>query len=312
MSRRWRGRSAAGALSLLACACGPGMPGAPAALPHVERVEPAGTGVPTTVAQASVTFSAPVSPEGLVDGRRMVLVPAAAERDAVEAVDSEAGAIELPGSVPGRIALEAGDTRAVLRLEKPLHALVPYALVIGSRLRSADGRAVLDAEGRQRATVGSFQTGPAGGPPARPVIAQLRVDAETPEAAGEYVVVQNRGSGVLDLYGHRLEKRGPSGGVSSCALGEGEVAPGKLALLVGGAYDQRYALPDGTAVLACGSTALLGGLANDRFPSLRLLDPSGAVLSTAGAGGGPVCAIVLRVDLDGPDEPGNWGCVETD
>jgi hypothetical protein len=144
------------------------------------------------------------------------------------------------------------------------------------------------------------------------VIAQLRVDAETPEAGGEYVVVQNRGSGPLDLYGHRLEKRGTGGGVSSCVLGEGEVAPGGLALLVGGSYDQRYSLPGGTAVLSCGAAALLGGLANDRFPSLRLLDPAGSALSTAGAGGGPVCAIVLRVDLDGPDEPGNWGCVESD
>ncbi len=126
------------------------------------------------------------------------------------------------------------------------------------------------------------------------------------------MVIQNRGSGVLDLYGHRLEKRGPSGGVTSCVLGEGEVAQGNLALLVGGAYDQRYALPEGTAVLPCGSTALLGGLANDRFPALTLLDPSGAVLSTAGAAGGPVCAILLRTDLDGPDQPGNWGCVESD
>ena len=45
---------------------------------------------------------------------------------------------------------------------------------------------------------------------------------------------------------------------------------------------------------------------------LRLIDPIGAELSTAGAGGGPVCAIVLRVDLDGPDAPGNWECVASD
>jgi hypothetical protein len=288
------------------------MPDAPGALPHVVQVEPTGTDVATSLVEASVTFSAPVSPGGLSDGRRMVLVPASAEHEAVKAVDSDAGAVGLEGSVPGRITLEEGGKRAVLALEAPLHPLVPYSVVVGSKLRSVQGKAVLDAEGRERATVGNFQTGPASGPPARPVIAQIRVDAETPEAGGEYVAVLNRGTGPLDLYGHRLEKLGASGSVASCVLGEGEVAPGKLALLVGGAYDQRYTLPVGAAVLSCGSKALVGGLANDRFPSLRLLDPGGAVLSTAGAAGGPVCAIVLRQELDGPDEPGNWGCIESD
>jgi hypothetical protein len=310
-----RARSAsrlASGLAALAWACGPGMPDTPVARPHVVRVEPTGAEVPPSLAEVSVTFSGPVSSEGLADGRRMVLVTASAERAAVKAVDSEGGAVGLEGAVPGRIALEDGGKRAVLALDAPLHALVPYSVVVGSRLRSADGKAVLDAEGRERATVGNFQTGPASGPPARPVIAQIRADAETPEAGGEYVVVQNRGSGSLDLYGHRLEKHGASGSVSSCVLGEGEVAPGKLALLVGGAYDQRYAVPEGTAVAPGGAKTLLGGLANDRFPSLRLLDPTGAVLSTAGAAGGPVCAIVLRQELDGPDEPGNWGCVDAD
>lgn len=303
---------AVAALSLLAAACGPGLPDVPGALPRVERVEPNGTGVSTSLAEATVTFSAPVSAEGLVDRRRMVLVPATAEHDAVEAVESDAGASGFPAAVPGRIALEEGGRRAVLALSVPLHALVPYVLVVGSKLRAADGRAVLDAEGRRRATVASFQTGRAPGPPARPVIAEIRVDAETPEAGGEYVVVQNRGTGRLDLYGYRLEKRSAGGGVTSCVLGEGEVAQWDLALLVGGAYDQRYLLPDRTAVLTCGTAALLGGLANDRFPSLRLLDPTGAVLSAAGAAGGPVCAILLRADLDGPDEPENWECVESD
>lgn len=297
---------------LFAAACHPGMPDAPEALPRVEKVEPTGSGVPTSLAEVSVTFTAPVSSEGLVDGRRLVLVPASAEHAAVQAVESEAGAAGLEGTVPGRIALEQDGKRAVLAPSAPLHALVSYVLVVGSKLRAADGRGVLDAEGRQRPTVAPFQTGAASGPPARPVIAQIRVDAETPEAGGEYVVIQNRGTGRLDLYGHRLEKRSPAGAVTSCALAEGEVAQGDLALLVGGGYDQRYQLPEGTAVLPCGSAALLGGLANDRFPALTLLDPSGAVLSTAGAAGGPVCAILLRTDLDGPDEPGNWGCVESD
>jgi hypothetical protein len=95
-------------------------------------------------------------------------------------------------------------------------------------------------------------------------------------------------------------------------LGEGEVGRWGLALVVGGAYDQRYTRPGGTVVVQCGSSALLSGLANDRFPVLRLLDPTGAELSTAGVAGGPACAIALRIDLDGPDAPDNWECIDGD
>jgi hypothetical protein len=204
------------------------------------------------------------------------------------------------------------ERRAVLHLAAPLHPLVPYVLVVGSAIRAADGRAVLDATGKRKATAARFETGPAEGPPARPVIAELRVDAETPEAAGEYAVVANLGEGALDLFGHRLEKRSAAGAVTGCALSGAVVPPGGLALLVGGAYDGRYLLPEGTVVVTCGVSALLGGLANDRFPDLRLLDPQGGVISTAGAAGGPVCAIALRADLGGPDEPWNWECVETE
>jgi hypothetical protein len=300
-------------LGLLAAACGAGMPEPPPGSPRVKSVEPTGDGVPAALAAASVAFSAPVSPEGLTDGARLVLVPASAEKAALAAVESEEGAAGLAGAARGTVALEDGGRRAVLRLSAPLHALVPYVLVVGTRIESTRGKAVLDADGHRKPTVAPFTTGASTGPAARPVIAQVRTDAETPEASGEYVIVVNRGEGPLDLFGRRLEKRSPSGGVSSCALGEGEVAPGGLALVVGTAYDERYSVPAGTAIVPCGpSAALAGGLANDRFPSLRLLDPLGAVLSTAGAAGGPVCAIALRVELDGPDEPANWECVEGD
>ena len=294
----------------LAVACG--MPEVPEPAPRVVRVQPDGAGVPVDVGEVAIEFSAPVSPAGLADGRRLVLVPASLEKAAVAAVESEEGAIRLAGAAPGSIALADGGRRAVLYLSAPLHALVPYAVVVGTRVETADGRAVLDAAGRRKPTVARFETGPAGGPPARPVIAEVRIDAATPEAGGEYVVLQNRGDGPLDLYGHRLEKRSPSGAVTDCALGEGVVAPGALALVAGGAYDQRYLLPAGTVVASCGATSLLGGLANDRFPALQLVDPRGTVLSTAGARGGPVCAIALRLDLDGPDEAWSWGCVEED
>jgi hypothetical protein len=300
------------ALGLLATACGPDMPAPPAAAPRVKAVEPSGEGVPPALASVAVTFSGPVAAEGLTDGRRMVLVPAASERAAVAAVESDAGAAGLAGAAPGAVALEDGGRRAVLRLSAALHARVPYVLVVSSRLQGVRGQAVLDAAGKRKTTVAPFTTGAATGLARRAVIGQIRADAETPEAGGEYVVLVNRGEGPLDLFGWRLEKRGPAGGVTACALGEGEVAPGALALVVGGAYDGRYAPPAGTVVATCGASSLLGGLANDRFPSLRLLDALGEELSTAGAAGGPACAIALRLDLDGADDPGNWECVESD
>lgn len=295
---------------LLGAACG--MPPVPEPAPKVVRVEPGGAGVPVSLAAVRVAFSSPVSPEGLADGRFLVLVPAASERAALAAVESEDGAAGLVGAAPGWIGLADGGRTAVLHLTAPLHALVPYAVVVGSHVQAVDGRPVLDAAGRRKPTVARFETGPAAGPPARPVLAELRIDAETPEAGGEYVVLQNRGWGSLDLFGHRLEKRSASGAVTGCALGEGLVAPGALALLTGGVYDGRYLLPPGTIVVACGGGSLLGGLANDRFPALQLRDPQGAILSTAGAAGGPVCAIALRRELDGPDEPWNWACVEVE
>lgn len=310
--RPLRNRAAVPALALLAAACGPELPEPPAAAARVEAVEPDGEGVPITLASAAVTFTAPVSPDGLTDGSRIALVPAAAQRAAVTAVESDEGARGLAGAAPGTVTLDDAGRRAVLHLSAPLHPLVPYALVVSSRLRDARGGAVLDAEGKRKATVATFTTGGAAGPPPRPVIAQIRSDAETPEAGGEYVILANRGQGRLDLFGHRLEKRSAAGGVTACVLGEGEVGPGGLALVVGAAYDRRYTLPQGTAVASCGTASLLGGLANDRFPSLRLLDPQGTVLSTAGAAGGPVCAITLRVELDGEDGPGGWVCVDSD
>jgi hypothetical protein len=307
---RIRGRAVGSAALLLAGACG--VPLLPEPAPRVVAVEPSGAGVPVALAAVTVAFSSPVSPEGLTDGRLLVLVPAASERAAVAAVESGDGAADLAGAAPAWIGLADGGRTAVLHLGAPLHALVAYAVVIGSGVRDVDGRPVLDAAGRTKPTVARFETGPAPGPPARPVLAELRIDAETPEAGGEYVVLQNRGAGGLDLFGHRLEKRSASGAVTACALGEGVVAPGKLALLVGGAYDGRYLLPQGTLVVTCGTSSLLGGLANDRFPALQLRDPRAAILTTAGAAGGPVCAVAVRTDLDGPDEPWNWQCVEAE
>lgn len=304
--------AAAALLVLSLAACDPKLPDPPPAAPRVQQIEPSGEDVPPALAAAAVTFSAPVSPDGLTDGRRLVLAPASAERVAVSAVESEGGAADLAEAVPGTVTLEDGGRRAVFHPEASLHPLVPYVVVVSSHVKSPGGQAVLDADGKKKPTVATFTTAGASGPAARAVIAQLRADAETPEAGGEYVVLVDAGEGPLDLFGWRLEKRGTTGSVSVCALGEAQVAAGGLALVVGGVYDERYTVPQGTAVVRCATASLLGGLANDRFPSLRLLDPLGRVQSTAGAAGGPVCAIAMRVDLDGADDPGNWQCVDSD
>ncbi|HEX9306153.1 MAG TPA: lamin tail domain-containing protein, partial [Anaeromyxobacter sp.] len=82
-----RGRVTALALALdLAGACG--LPD-PAPLPRIVGAAPEGSAVPVTTA-AEVWFSAPVDPEGLLDGRRLVLAEAAALREALAAVDADA------------------------------------------------------------------------------------------------------------------------------------------------------------------------------------------------------------------------------
>lgn len=303
-----RARATAAWLLALSAACG--LPEA-SPLARVVGAEPAGPGVAPELAAAAFAFSAPVSPEGLAEGR-LVLVPADALRAALAAVESEEGAAGLPEAVPATVALEAA-TRAVLRPLAPLRPRAAYALVLSSRLHDLEGRPVLDAEGRRLPSVSTFETGAAAGPPPWPALTEVRADAATPEAGGEYVELANLGEGRLDLYGHRLAKRTSSGALSSCALpADAILAPGAAALVVGGAYDGRYAPPAGTALLACGGSALLGGLANDRPPEILLLGPDGAVAASFGQGGSaPICpAAVVRLDPAAPDEASSLACSE--
>jgi hypothetical protein len=300
-------RAALAALACGALACG--APDPPT-LPRVQGVEPAGPAVPVALPAVSVTFTAPVASAGLVDGRRLVLVPEALATAARKSVESEAGAADLAGAAPGRVALEGGGTRAVLHLSARLHARTSYLLLVSSRLRAADGHAVLDAAGHRGPTEVRFEAGAEEGPAGRAVLTAMRVDADTPEAGGEYVEIANLGPGALDLFGLRLAKRTPTGGVSSCALGDGVVPPSSAGLVVGGAYDGRYPVPAAEPVVTCGATALLGGLANDHPPALELSDGLGELLTTLGAAGVPRCAVVVRLDLEGPDALSNLGCGE--
>lgn len=302
---------------LVAGLAGCGLP-EPPELVRVVAVAPEGDGVPALLERAEVRFSGAVSPEGLVGGARLVLVPEERVRDALQAVESDEGAAGLAGAVPAEVRLEEGGRVAAMRILAPLRGRTAHALVLSSRLRSAEGGPVLDPEGHRRPLVARFTTGAPPGPPPRPVLTEVRADAETPEAGGEWIEIANLGEGALELAGFRLAKRSAAGAVSSCALSpaEGAAVPqGGVALAVGGAYDGRYVLPPSVVLAACGSSGLLGGIANDRPPDLALLDPSGAAVSTLGAGGAaPDCPglVVVRVDPAGPDAAWNLACGDVD
>ncbi len=302
-------RGACAAMALLAC----GLP-APERLPRVAGASPRGEGV-STLAVAEVRFEVPVDPGGLLDGRRLVLVGSDALRAAVAAVESEEGASALAGAVAVVATLEDGGARVVLRPLAPLRGFTGHAIVLSSRVRAADGRAMLDPEGRRRTFVAAFATRAPEGPPPEPALTEVLADAATPEAGGEYVEVAYLGVAPLDLSGWRLAKRTATGALSSCAIvvppGAAPLAPGGVALVAGGAWDGRYALPAGVPVLACGATALLGGIANDRAPDLLLADPGGTARTTLGAAGAPICPAALeKLDPAGADLPENLACTD--
>jgi hypothetical protein len=296
------------ALVLLALArCG--LPD-PDPLPRVLGASPAGAGVPTG-AEAAIWFSAPADPAGLLDGTRLAVVEETRLREAEAAVERDEGAAGV--GIVARATLEDGGTRVRLVPAAPLRGWTGHALVLSSRARAADGRTMLDPEGRRRTFVARFETGAPPGPPPAPAITEVRARAATPQAGGEYVEVANLGEGPLDLAGWRLSKRTLSGALSSCAIaappGGGTIAPGSLALVAGAAWDGRYPVPPGVPVLACGATALLGGLADDRAADVLLSDPLGGVRASLGERGAPLCAAAVeRIDPAGPDEPANLAC----
>jgi hypothetical protein len=300
-------RAAAALVAGALAACG--LP-EPEPLARVTAASPEGEGIAVD-ATAFVRFSAPVQAAGLVDGRRLLLVEASALAAAAALVESDAGAEGAGVTVDA--ALDEGGRRVVLRPRAPLRAFTGHALVLSSRARAADGGPILDPEGRRRTFVARFETGAPPGPPPAPALTEVLADAATPEAGGEYVEVANLGEGTLDLVGWRLAKRTPSGALSSCAIAapaaSGPLPPGGVAVVAGGAYDGRLPLPAEVPVLACGATALLGGIANDRAPEILLLDPLGTPRSSIGAGGAPLCPAALeKVDPWGDDGPGNLTC----
>jgi hypothetical protein len=282
------------AASLAAVALSCGLPSAESMVRVVEAT-PTGSGV-AAVVEPTLRFSGPVAPDGLLDGRRFALVRASdlrAALDAVEAVEPAEGIAQPPGTVE----LDEGATRLRFSPAGPLPAGSAWALLLSSRALSADGRHVLDVEGRMRPTVVEFSV--AALPPPAVLLTEVLADAATPEAGGEYAEVLNLGPGPLDLAGWRFEKRTAAGAWSGCSIGEGAggpVAVGAVALVVGGSWDGRYALPGVTATYPCGATSLAGGIANDRPPELRLLDPAGAPAALLDATAIPACGGALEAE----------------
>ncbi len=304
-----RAPTAALLLALLGCGLAE-----PAPLTRVSGWAPTGSGVAPD-ALVTLELSAPADPAGLADGRRVAVARAADVRAVAAAVESEGGLTPAAPALPCEVTLKDGGRRVELRPRGPLEAGAVHALVLGP-VHDTEGRPVLDPEGRRRTFVATFEVEPGPpGPPPRPVLTEVRADAATPEAGGEYVEVQNRGEAPLDLSGWRLVKRTGSGTLAGCdllAAAGGPVPPGGFALLTGGAWDGRYALPEATPRWSCAGTTLAGGLANDRAPELRLLDPAGVVQATLGEGGvAPRCpGATERIEPEGPDAAANLACAE--
>lgn len=154
-------------------------------------------------------------------------------------------------------------------------------------------------------------------PEPAPVITEVLADADAPEAGGEYVEVANVGTGDGDLAGLSLAKRTATGKLVRCtieATSAALVPPGAHALVVGGSYDHRYALPAAIPLYRCGATALLGGLPNDRPVAIQLEGKGGEVLSSAGiveAAERCTQGALERIHPAGPDVASGWACPGT-
>jgi len=283
------------ALLVTLAAAGCGLP-PPDPRVRVLEATPSGSGI-DPAAEPAIRFTGAVASEGFLDERRFLVVRANALAQALAAVESEEGASQEVPHEAGETSLDDGATRVRFRPGAPLPPGTSFALVLSSRARSAEGTLVLDAQGRPRPTVVQFATAPL--PPPDVLLTEVLADAATPEAGGEYVEVLGLGPGPLDLAGWRFEKRSTTGSWSGCTVGPGNggpVPPGGVALIVGGSWDGRYPLPEGTVTFPCGATSLAGGIANDRPPVLRLLDPSGAIAAELDANVVPLCAQALEAD----------------
>ena len=133
---------------------------APGPLPRVVSATPSGT-VPPDAVSIEIVLSAPLDPSGVEDGRFFALCHREDLREVVLQAESEGGISGGAPVVPARAALGDGRTRAVLTPNAPLDPERAWAAVLSRRVRSADGRPVLDLDGHPSTFALLFETGPA-------------------------------------------------------------------------------------------------------------------------------------------------------
>ena len=129
-------------------------------LPRVVSAKPSGS-VPPDAVSVEIAFSAAIDPAGIEDGRFFALCRREDLHDVVTQAETEGGLTPAAPIVPARRALLEGGTRAALTPTAPLEPERAWAAIVSRRVRSADGRLVLDPEGRARTFALLFDTGPA-------------------------------------------------------------------------------------------------------------------------------------------------------
>ncbi len=132
---------------------------APGPLPRVISATPTGV-VPPDAVSIEIVLSAPLDPSGVEDGRFFALCRREDLHEVVSQAESEGGISSGAPVVPARATLGDGRTRAVLTPDAPLDPEHAWAAVLSRRVRSADGRPVLDPDGHARTFALLFETGP--------------------------------------------------------------------------------------------------------------------------------------------------------
>ena len=132
----------------------------PDPLPRVIATAPTAPVSPDEV-KVSIAFSAPLAPDGVAEGRWVGLCRREDLRAVVAQAEADAG---LPGGaplLPASASLSADGTRVEVVPAGPLAPDTLFAAVLSRRARSAEGRPILDADGKARTVAVLFETGPA-------------------------------------------------------------------------------------------------------------------------------------------------------
>ncbi len=135
------------------------VPAAPAPRVRVVSAAPTGAVAPDEVV-VELAFSGPIDAAGFADGGQLGLGRREDLRALEQQAESEGGLASGP-VIPSRVTVEDGGRRVLLRPLEPLAPEALYAAVLSRLALAADGRAILDPEGKSRAFAVLFETGPA-------------------------------------------------------------------------------------------------------------------------------------------------------